>query len=176
MNYANGKIYIIRSNSTQNVYIGSTTQKLSQRMGQHRSDFKTNRGRSSSEMIKQGDAYIELIEKFPCEDKEDLHKREGEVMRATENTVNKQLPGRTQKEYSDEHKVEIKQYYQDNKGKISIRRKRYYNDNKDKIQQHKGTKIRCQCGEITMRGNLARHEKTNLHKQEMEILELGNEI
>jgi len=62
-------------------------------MTQHRSDFKRNRIKSSSELIKHGDAYIELIEKFPCKDREELFKREGEVMRATLNTVNNSYLG-----------------------------------------------------------------------------------
>jgi len=150
--FANGRIYIIRSNKTDQVYIGSTTQKLSQRMGQHRSDFKCNKGVTSSELIKHGDAYIELIEKFPCEDREELHKREGEVMRATENTVNKQLAGRTLKQYRKDNKDKIKQYCDDNKDKtkqynkqycddnkdkLSIQHKQYYDDNKDKYKQYR---------------------------------------
>jgi len=136
VNYTNGKIYIIRSNHTENVYVGSTRVGLSQRMAQHRGDFKRNTGLSSGEVLKHGDAYIELIEAYPCNNREELCKREGEVMRATENCINKRIEGRTRKEYEDDNKVKIKQtkkrYRQDNKDKI----KQYRDEHKDKTKQY----------------------------------------
>ena len=39
-NYNNAKIYIIRSYQTDDVYIGSTLEKLSKRIGSHRSHFR----------------------------------------------------------------------------------------------------------------------------------------
>ena len=39
-NYQNGKIYCIRNTIDDDVYVGSTTQALSQRMEKHRSDFR----------------------------------------------------------------------------------------------------------------------------------------
>jgi len=55
-NYQNSKIYKVWSPQTDEVYIGSTTQPLSKRMVQHRTDYKTNRSRSSANIIKFGDA------------------------------------------------------------------------------------------------------------------------
>jgi len=150
VNYQNGKIYVIRSNNTENVYIGSTTRPLSERMGEHRGDFKHNRGKSSFEVLKHGGAYIELIEDYPCNKKEQLCKREGEVMRATENTVNRNIAGRTLKEWRDEHKVEAKQYNKkynlENKEQLVVKRNKYYKDNKENFakrskqyrDEHKG--------------------------------------
>ena len=43
------------------------------------------------------DWYIELYENYPCENKEQLNKREGEIIREI-GTVNKQIAGRTYKE------------------------------------------------------------------------------
>ena len=109
-NYQNGKIYAIRSFQTDLIYIGATTQKLSHRMAEHRSQYeryklgKTNNC-TSFLIIELGDAYIELIENFPCENKEILLKREGEHMRATKGAVNKRVEGRTKKEY---HKIHDK--------------------------------------------------------------------
>jgi len=149
-------------------------------MGQHRSDYKCDLGRSSTEILKHGGAYIELIEKFPCKDKEELLRREGEVIRATLNTVNKQLPGRTHKEYRDNNRVEKKQYdeiyHQENRGTRLVKMKQYRVDNKENIKQRVGTKIRCECGANTTRSHLPRHKRTNLHKAEMFILELADEL
>ena len=87
-NYQQGKIYSIRSHSRPDlIYIGSTTQPLSKRMGLHR-DVSSRC--SSKEIIAVGDAYIELIENFPCNDKYELNARENRHMRAIENVVNRQ--------------------------------------------------------------------------------------
>jgi hypothetical protein len=85
--YQQGKIYAIRSLSQPDlVYVGSTTQPLPKRFGVH----KTPNNRSSSkQVINIGDAYIELIEMYPCDNVEQLRQREGEVMRSMD-CVNKQ--------------------------------------------------------------------------------------
>ncbi len=85
--YKQGKIYSIRSRSRPElIYIGSTVATLSKRMGQHRAPSSSC---SSKEIINIGDAYIELIEKFPCNDIAELKARENRHLRALI-TVNKQ--------------------------------------------------------------------------------------
>jgi hypothetical protein len=147
-NYANGKIYVIRSNQTDDVYIGSTIQPLSSRMTVHRSHYRgIAKGiptcMSSVQLLQHGDAYIELIENCPCNNKEALLKREGEIMRQHPNRVNKRLEGRTPKEYKEDHKdfyTEYhknyhKQYVEDNKEKIKDYHKTYHNNNKEKYNE-----------------------------------------
>jgi len=99
-------------------------------MSGHRSAYKLyleGKGNnvSSYEVLQHGDAFIELLEEFPCANRVQLCKREGELIRATD-CVNKNVAGRTRKQYRDDHKVGIKQYRKDNKDKI----KQYYQDNK----------------------------------------------
>ena len=85
-NYQNGKVYSIRSLSRPElIYIGSTTQTLSQRMTGHRRDTCACR-----EIIDIGDAYIELIENYPCVDKNQLLARENRYMRGLD-CLNKHL-------------------------------------------------------------------------------------
>jgi len=87
--YSLGKIYAIRSPHTEFYYVGSTTEKyLSQRLVRHKSDYKSyinqtnNKGYLySSYIIEQGDAYIELLENFPCKDLHELKAREGHYIR-----------------------------------------------------------------------------------------------
>lgn len=153
-NYQNGKIYSIRSKSRPDlIYIGSTTQRLSKRFSQHKAP--TNES-TSKNIIEIGDAYIELIENHPCDSKEELNRREGEVIRETDNCINLIISGRTRKEYYHENREEIiqrvkdwvnnnkdkrknyrKEYYQLNKEKINEKRKEYYEDNKEKIAQRR---------------------------------------
>lgn len=104
--YSKGKIYAIRSHSIDKVYVGSTTQPLSKRMAEHRSCLKLNRNRMSGEILQYPDAYIELIENFPCENKEQLNKREGEIIRSMD-CVNKRIAGRTMPEYRKDTKDRI---------------------------------------------------------------------
>jgi hypothetical protein len=89
--YQNGKIYTIRSHSYDGYYIGATCQPLYKRLHQHQSNYKNLPNRimkknkvsrcSSYDIICCGDAYIELLENYPCKDKNELEKREGELIR-----------------------------------------------------------------------------------------------
>ena len=84
------KIYRIVDNTNGNIYIGKTKQKyLCQRLTSHR--YKGSCC-SSSQIIKNGDYKIELIEETEDETRERYW---------VENTecINKQIPGRTRKEW-----------------------------------------------------------------------------
>ena len=129
-NYQNGKVYSIRSFSRPDlIYIGSTTQPLSKRFGEHKG--KNNKCRSK-QIVDLGDSYIELIENCSCTNKEELNKREGQLIRDIV-CVNIAIPGRTPKEYRQDNKDKKKQYNIDNKEQISIQRKQYNIDNKEQI-------------------------------------------
>jgi len=185
VNYQLGKVYSIRSYKTTEIYIGSTCSLLSKRISGHRANYKTylkGKGNnvSSFKILEFGDAYIELLELYPSGSKAELHKREGELIRATENCVNKYVPGRTKKQHYQDHKVEAKQYYVDHKVEIKQYMKQYRDTHKVEakqyIKQYSATRVRCQCGIEHARGGLSRHKKSNKHKQEMEILELAGEL
>jgi len=140
MDYKNGKIYTIRSHQTDQIYIGSTTQPLSKRLYEHRKKYKKyitgeHYYISSFDILQYEDAYIELLEEYPCENKMMLEKREGELMRDN-NCVNKYIAGRTRKEYYQDNKDKIKEYTEENKDKINEYKKKYREENKDKIKEH----------------------------------------
>jgi len=187
-NYQNSKIYAIRSHSQPDkVYIGSTTQTLAQRLGKHRTALKCyqNEKKHSKmtcfDLLETPDHYIELLEEFPCENRHQLNKREGELIR--ENVcVNKVVPGRTRAEYRVECKDKRKAYYEDNKDIISQKSKSYYEQNRESILKrtnaykaknkatikeknriYNGAKIECFCGCIVSRANLKYHQKTIRH-------------
>ena len=154
--YTKGKVYCIRSYQTDDIYIGSTTQALSMRIGGHRANYKLYLNNkynyvTSFEIIQYDDCYIELIELCSCLSKEELCKREGEHIRLM-HCVNKYIAGRTIKQYREdnkdelkeyikqyreEHKNELKQYRESNKDEIAERSKKYYEDNKDEIKKKK---------------------------------------
>ena len=99
--YKNGKIYCIRNNITDDIYIGSTTQPLCKRMAWHRQDAKKEIKMnymlySKFNEIGIENFYIELIEDCPCEALEQLRKREGHYIRKMA-TLNHHIAGRTEK-------------------------------------------------------------------------------
>lgn len=184
-NYQNGKVYGIRSHSRPDlVYIGSTTQPLSIRFGKHKSN-KT----SSKQIIDLGDAYIELIENYSCNSKEELCKREGEIMRSIE-CVNKNIAGRTNKQYQKDNKDTLKQYkkqyridnvdkikqyyqdnvdkakqyYQDNADTLKDKAKQYRFDNVNKIKDKAKQKIKCKfCDKMITKPNISTHNISTKH-------------
>tara|TARA_R110000823_G_scaffold247928_1_gene371625 strand:+ start:27 stop:677 length:651 start_codon:yes stop_codon:yes gene_type:complete len=137
--YKLGKIYMVYpkvDNADEgDVYYGSTTVTLARRMTHHRTVKKC-----SSKLLfdKYGveNCFIELVEKYPCDTKDELTKKEGEYIRANK-CVNKAIPGRTKKEYYDDNSNKIlekmKQYYIENVDKRLEYRNQYYDKNSDKI-------------------------------------------
>ncbi len=127
--YQNGKIYKLVSYQSDNIYIGSTCQKLSKRKAEHKKDYKAfmNNKRNyatSFELIKHEDADIILLENCPCVNREELHKRERYYIENTENCVNKNLPARTKEEnrelykkWKANNKDKVRQYYLREKSK-----------------------------------------------------------
>lgn len=160
VNYKEGRIYKIVSAHSDKYYIGSTTQTLCKRMEVHRSKYKGYlKGQgpyvTSFELLKLGECHIYLIEKCSCDSKEELCKREGELIREFKNElVNKKIEGRTMAEYridnkdnikemnkqyrinnQDKIKDKIKQYRIDNQDNIKHTMKQYYIDNQEKIKE-----------------------------------------
>ena len=113
--YQSSRIYCLRAPGTDMVYIGSTTQTLSRRFSAHESDYKLfQQGKkqylSSFKLLEIPGHYIELLEEFPCYNKEQLNKREGELIRAHASCVNKQVAGRSRGEYQQDNKDAINEY------------------------------------------------------------------
>jgi hypothetical protein len=101
--YQKGKIYKIWSPSNNLTYYGSTVQSLSQRLAKHQYTYKcfvngdTKSSKTSFLILKYEDYKIELIENYPCNNVEQLRKREGEYIQSNE-CVNYQVAGRTKEE------------------------------------------------------------------------------
>jgi len=139
--YSQGKIYKLYSVSNKDlIYYGSTTLTLNERLSRHISDYKRNSYCKSKLVIAAGDYKIELIEEYPCANKQQLDRREGEYTKANK-CVNKQIAGRTDKEWREDNKEYIKeyteQYYEDNKEVIAEKNKEYYENNKEAIAEKK---------------------------------------
>ena len=191
--YNKSMIYTIRSPATDKYYIGSTTQILCKRFSDHNVNYKsylkgTGNYMTSFKIIELGDSYIELLEEINCENKNQLERREGELIREHKhNCVNKNIAGRTKKEYKIDNidktkqygidNIEIilkrsKQYYDDNKEFVKANNKQYYNDNKDKILESIKARAKlqylCTCGSTIRTGNKSHHIKSAKHLKALE--------
>jgi len=134
-NYQNGKIYKIVCDVTNLIYYGSTVQKyLSNRITGHR---ENNKKGMTSGIDGMTNPKIYLVEKFPCECKEELLKRERFFIENND-CINKKIPLRTPKEYHRKNKDKInaksKEYYEKNKDELKTKQKEYREKNKDKIK------------------------------------------
>ena len=185
--YENGKIYKIESNIGDMVYYGSTTKSyLSQRMDTHRASYKTwLKGKCSHVRVYDlFEAYgiencqIVLIESCPCESKDELTAREAHYIK-TKDCVNKNIPGRTLKEWREANVEHLKKYKQEyhetnaehikehlkewreaNKEKSKEYNKKYREANKEKEK----IKYNCECGSSCRIFEKARHERTKKHQ------------
>jgi hypothetical protein len=138
--YNKGKVYTIRCRTDDTlIYVGSTIQSLPMRWGGHKSKSKKYNTRKLYQSINDNwdDWYIELYEVYPCENKEQLNKREGEITREI-GTLNYQIAGRTYKEWRDDNidKVILKQqeYNKNNAEKLKLTRREYYENNFEKLK------------------------------------------
>jgi hypothetical protein len=113
-----GRIYFIKNRTNNLLYIGSTTRNLEDRFKEHKRDiikypnFKLYKAMKEYET---GNFYILLIEELEVDDIKYLRKREGEYISLIKPTLNKNIAGRS-----------MKQYQIDNKDKLRIYRKNYY--------------------------------------------------
>lgn len=163
VNYSKTKIYKVWSPLGDNIYIGSTNDKLTNRMSNHRKDYKkyleTKKIKITSTLIFDeygiDNCYIELIESKECTSKDEQKKLEGKYIREL-NCVNKFIPDRTKPEYD-------KKYYIDNIETIKKQDKEYYEKNKEKILLRQNEKFTCVCGSLYSHSHKKRHERSFKH-------------
>lgn len=174
--YSKGKIYTIRCLTDDNlIYVGSTIQPLYKRWNEHKCRSKTDINKLLYSFIGDdwGNWYIELYELYPCNTKEELDRKEGEIIRLI-GFLNVVVAGRTQKEYYKENKDDIlvyhKTYHQINKEKINNYSKEWHNKNKEQQREYQREyrknnkeKITCECGCAISKINLVTHRKTQNH-------------
>ena len=145
VNYQNGKIYKIINENNDIIYIGSTAEKhLSQRYTRH--EYKAPNHK------------IILIENYPCNSKEELCKREQQIIEEYSNLLNER------KAYSSQEQKQeyIKEYYNQNRSKILEQQVNiYYQNNKNKISEKAKVKVICEfCNCEIRKKALKRHQRT----------------
>ena len=182
LRYQRGKIYTIRCYDDDTlIYVGSTIETLSARMSKHRYD-KT----CSLYQYVNGNWdnwYIELYEEYPCNNKQLLEKREGEITRLIGN-INKRIECRTKKEWTEENKEHFKKQqkewrekskeqlkeYEKNRPRVNNEteiiknkqyKKDYYETNKEIIAEKAKQKVVCErCGCEIVKSYLKKHQQS----------------
>ena len=200
VNYSEAKIYKVLNSVDDGIYVGSTTQSLSKRMGKHRSNAKYRNTKFYQHMHDIGidNFYIEWIEQYPCSTNDELHAREGEWIRQL-GTLNQIVSGRTPRQYREENPDKIRetnrryreqngdkiremnqQYRDQNRDKIKEQKQQYREQNRDKIREqsqqyreHNSSNIcTCVCGSLVSKINMCKHIKTAKHKQFIETMSM----
>jgi len=140
-NYQNGKIYTIRCRADDTkIHVGSTTMTLSKRIAEHRY-ASVNKEKTKTRWYNEVEDWdIELYENCPCENKEQLCKREGEIIREI-GTLNKQIAGRTAKEWGkdnpDKKRASCKNYHENHCEERLEYKKEYREGNKEKMATYR---------------------------------------
>jgi len=166
-----GYIYSIRSYKTNDIYIGSTFNNLNKRMYGHRNKYKcylkgnTKNCSKSRDILKHGDAYIELIKEVQVKNRLELNKYEGEEQRKNMNIlVNCKIECQTPEEAKVKYSKSQKKYYQKHKQKHIETMIKYNNIHKEKIKERKKIKLNClECSTFISKGNISTHRKTKKH-------------
>ena len=153
--YSKAKIYKIVCNISGETYYGSTTQPLWKRMGHHR--HKSNNA-NSKQIIQRGNYDYVLVEDYPCENKEQLHKQERFYIENNQ-CINTIIPTRTDKEYSKHWRETHKEYDKERRARYKEQNKLYEESMKEKII--------CECGCKVSKSWLREHKKTDIHKNKM---------
>ncbi len=169
VNYQDTKIYRIWSDKGDLEYIGATTTPLSNRLAKHKSDYKylqdgKSIGKTSSynlfEEYGVENCYIELIENYPCNTKIESNIRETFYIKLyREKLTNKYLShlSNYRKTHIDHIKEVKKDYYENNKQEINIKRSE--------------TKITCICGSEFRKDGKTDHENSIKHITFMKTIE-----
>lgn len=151
----NGKIYKLVSNVTGDIYYGSTIQKLSYRLSDHKAVYtRYLKGKgnyvTSFKILETGDYDIHLVENYRCLNKKQLEAIE-RVYIENYKCINKCIPTRTIKEWKD-----------NNKKHIAEQSKKYRQKSK-KYLEWRTPIFKCDCGGTYQRQHKTRHMRTKKH-------------
>jgi len=149
-NYSDSKIYKLVNHVTGEIlYIGSTTQHyLCQRMACHRSrtrDKKHQYRQKIHDILEEqglSNIRIELIEKYPCNSRHELEKREDDLMLSHDlhGKGNKNRACRSPQQYQKDHPEKCrgyqKKYRETHKELIQKKQHEYYMNNIEKIKKN----------------------------------------
>jgi len=137
--YQKTKIYKVYNNENDKFYIGHTVTTLSKRIGKHREKHSNCMTKNLGVELK--DIQIVLIEKYPCKDVDEAKLRERYYIEKYQkeglNIVNKNIPGRSVKEYNKQPKMKEyqKKWREENKEYLKQIKKEWSEKNKERVSK-----------------------------------------
>ena len=140
--YSKGQIYKVCDVGMHMCYIGSTVDKLYNRMAKHRNHYKKYKEGKHNyiHLFKLFDEFgvenckIYWIENYACNSKKELEAREGHHIQIND-CVNKRIEGRSKQQWTQDNieKVREQKYILGQTEKYKTMNKEYYVNNKDEI-------------------------------------------
>lgn len=172
-----GYIYKLYSPQTGDVYIGSTTTTLQERLRTHLCHPERT---SAKNILKQEDVAIELIEEVSFNNRSELLLAEGNHIKVNK-CVNQNMPLRKYNEYYEEvlkdrmrnNREQLNEYKRQwrksNPEKTAEDAKRFrekrIEKNKEYAKMYRSTIFFCECGSTVCLSHKARHLKSSKHLQ-----------
>jgi len=152
-----------------NIYVGHTTN-MTKRKCEHKSRCNNPNSKEHNhkkyQFIRENGGWDKwdmiLVEKYPCDNVHEAKKRERYWITQLKASLNVDIPTRTNKEYREDNKEYIKEWFKnyDQKPERKENHNKYREANREKIAE----KITCDCGAIHRRDFTARHRKTIKHQ------------
>ena len=105
--FTQSKIYKLTSPNTENIYIGSTTERyLSSRLSKHKTHCRLGGKYTANKIILAGDVKIELLELVECDNVKELRDKERKYIEDNLHIcINKNIPNRTWQERYEIKKI-----------------------------------------------------------------------
>ena len=169
--YSKGKIYKLVNNINDEIYVGSCTSSLGKRKYVHKSPNSNCTGvKDMYDNIGWDQLDIVLIENYPCENSDELRRRERYWYDELKPSLNRVKPyayvedkRAVKLKYFYANKDKQKKYYEDNRQRVLDRCKEYRKKNDAKIKEREHEKATCECGAVVNRKVLPRHRRTVKH-------------
>ena len=164
MGYENAKIYKLVNDTLDLTYYGCTINSLRKRLWHH----KRSHNKCTSKILFEGEGQVKifLVEEYPTDNRDLLNMRERWYIENND-CVNKNLPGRSKKEwrkqYIEINKEHLKEYQNEYNEKNKEKIKEYRVKNKEKINEYRQRKTKCVCGSEYQLYKKNRHEKSEKH-------------
>jgi len=175
MDYKNSKIYMLEpicEYDEGDVYYGSTVSTLVKRLSNHKRPCNDCKSKLLFDKYGRDNIKIVLLEECPCDNISQLKAVEAKYQRENK-CVNKNIAGRTRKEYYQDNREKISEYnkehYQENREKVSEHNKEYYQDNREKLIEHQKEHYQVN------REKIIEHQKEHYQVNREKILEKKKE-
>jgi len=159
----------------KDIYVGSTTNK-NRRKQQHKRNCNDENDKEKYNMrvykfIRETGGFdnwsLILVEKYPCNSKQELEMRERYWMEQLHSTLNSKSVTSYQHLWFEDRCEYYKKYTEENKNHLREHRKEYRKLNEEYLKKQ----TICECGGHYTTTHLARHLKTNRHLEYISSLQ-----